>query len=119
MKTIHRPQSMDLVEIQRVFELVQRDRTATNALAVTAVNVVNGGSVAGASGSGSTGPAGPAGPPGTANIDLLVVSLTEEEDIIVLDNGDMISDENGYLVTDIHTGWALVTDENGSILTAE
>lgn len=50
--------------------------------------------------------------------DLLLVELTEEEEII-MQNGSVVHDEYGYAITETHVDYDLITDEDGSIVIAE
>lgn len=116
--TIHLPQSTSLPELRRVMELMQRQQGATveQGRLVTNTPISGGGS---GGGSGSSGANGTNGVDGIANLDLIVTSLTETEDIVTEGVGGVVSDENGYAVTETHYEWDIVTDELGAILTAE
>ena len=122
---IHRIHRASLSEINRVLELIQRNSgvVAPTQTPQTGTAAPGGGfSVSGGGGTtGATGPKGDTGDPGpsgTADLSLILVSLTEREEIIT-SSDEPISDESGFLVTEIHVDWEIVTDDNGLILTAE
>ncbi len=120
--TIHRVLNASVPELNRVLELIQK-QTTTQAVQNVVSSTPSGGAGVSSSGSvgpqGPTGPTGPAGADGIANLDLFLVSLTEREVLVVDNNGDVVYDEYGMAVRDVHTDWDIVTDELGNIITAE
>lgn len=119
---IHRVHQLNLAEVNRILELIQKAAPATATPTTTTTTAsggqASGGGSAGVSLPGATGPAGPAGADGIANLDLILMSETEEEDI-VMQGGLVVTDESGFAVTDTHVTWAVVTDDSGVILTGE
>lgn len=119
--TIHLPLNTTLPEIRRILEQIQKDRPVSNQPVQTTPNG-GGGSTGG--GSGTVGPQGPigatgaAGADGVANLDLIVTTFTESEDI-VMNGTDVVTDTWGLAVTDTHTDYDIVEDELGAIITAE
>lgn len=122
--TIHRIGSLSIADINRALELIQK-QTTKQILNPTVISSSPSGGPGISVSSATPGPAGPAGPQvppgadGAANLDLLVVAQNEEEIVIVDNNGDVVYDELGLAVTETHIGWALVTDDQGNIITAE
>ena len=119
--TIHRVLNASVPELNRVLELIQKQAIA-EAAGVVDRSKPTGGSGASSATTGAQGPPGPAGPAGAdgvMNLDLLVVAQNEEEIVIVDDAGDVVYDEMGLAVMERHVGWALVTDNQGNIITAE
>lgn len=118
--TIHLPQNTTLPELRRILELIQKQQTTSQVSNQTNVSGSGGGSAVatGTAIPGPTGPAGPAGADGVMDLDLIVTTYTETEDII-MESGNVITDQYGWAVTDTHTDWDIVEDEYGFILTAE
>lgn len=117
--TLHRVLNLTLPDLNRTLELIQRQaQVATTNAVLAKTNSGSGGGSSSTVAQGATGPAGPAGADGVANLSLIVVDLIESEDI-VMNGADVVSDGDGYAVTDVHTSWDIVTDELGAILTAE
>jgi len=118
--TIHRVLNLTLPDLNRALELIQKQ--TTNQI-LTQTNISSSPSGGGGSTSsgipGPKGDTGPAGADGIANLDLLVIELTETEEIIMDDSGNVVSDDVGLGVTDIHTDWDIVEDALGAIITAE
>lgn len=122
--TIHRVGSLSIADINRALELIQKQTTNQTLNPTNISSSPSGGAGVAISSAtpGPAGPAGPQGPPGAdgiANLDLLVVAQNEEEIVIVDDAGDVVYDEMGLAVMERHIGWALVTDNQGNIITAE
>ena len=124
--TIHYPNDTSLAELRRVFALIQEGKTVARQPTISQQTQSVGGSY-GTIGTSSqaTGPAGPDGAVGPAGasggIDptLMVMSYTEEEDIIVQLGSDVITDEYGFAITEAKVSWEVVTDENGIMITAD
>ncbi len=122
--TIHRVLNSSIPELNRVLELIQK-QTTNQILTPTNISSSPSGGAGIAVSSATPGPAGPAvpqgrpGADGVANLDLLVVAQNEEEIVVVDNNGDVVYDELGLAVMETHIGWALVTDDQGNIITAE
>ena len=122
--TIHRVQTLTLPDLNRALELIQKQASHTVQTISAPTSVPSGGggggfSISGTSSAGPAGPAGPAGADGVANLDLIVIELTETEEIIMDESGSIVTDGLGLGVTDIHTDWDVVEDEYGAIITAE
>ena len=117
--TIHYPNDNSLAELRRVFALLQRPQTSTKTDQVPGQSSGGGIGLATGAGSGAPGPAGADGADGGIDPTLMVMSYTEEEDIIMDNLGNVVSDELGYAVTEAKVSWEVVTDENGIMLTAE
>lgn len=120
--TLHRVLNLTLPDLNRTLELIQKQAQTTTTVAVAArTNSGFGGGGGGSSSAvaqGATGPAGTPGVDGISNLNLIVIDLIESEDM-VMNGADVVSDNDGYAVTDVHTSWDIVTDELGAILTAE
>ena len=114
--TIYRVQKTDLPEINRVLELIQKNLLAQNQ---TANKPSSGTAATGSVTIGTNGTNGTNGTDGVANLDLFVTARSEEEELLVTNSGDIISDVNGFAVTGIKEQWSIVTDNNGNIITVE
>ncbi len=121
--TIHLPLNTTLPEIRRILEQIQKDRPVSSTTSQS-TSPTGGGGGGSAGGSGSVGPQGPKGDTGAtgadgiANLDLIVITFTESEDI-VMNGDDVVTDSLGLAVTDTHTDYDIVEDELGAIITAE
>lgn len=118
--TLHRVLNLTLADLNRALELIQKQQTTSQVSNQTNTSSSSGGSsaVASVGVQGPTGPAGPAGADGVMDLDLIVTTYTETEDII-MEGGNVVTDQYGWAVTDTHTNWDIVEDEYGFILTAE
>jgi hypothetical protein len=123
--TIHRVQNLTLPDLNRALELIQKQAKVQVQTAASTNQSPSGGGGVSFSGSssagttGATGPVGPAGADGIANLDLIVSELTESEEIIMDESGNIVTDGLGLGVTDIHTDLEVVEDQYGAIITAE
>jgi hypothetical protein len=117
--TIHRVQNLTLPDLNRALELIQKQAKVQVQTAASTSQSPSGGGGISFSGSSSAGPAGPAGADGIANLDLIVSELTESEEIIMDESGNIVTDGLGLGVTDIHTDLEVVEDQYGAIITAE
>jgi hypothetical protein len=120
--TIHRVQNLTLPDLNRALELIQKQAKVQVQTTASISQSPSGGGGISFSGSSSAGPAGPAGPSGAdgiANLDLIVSELTESEEIIMDESGNIVTDGLGLGVTDIHTDLEVVEDQYGAIITAE
>jgi hypothetical protein len=121
--TIHRVLNLSLPDLNRALELIQKQTTNQLPIATKTSSSArsSGGfsiSVEAPGASGIPGADGADGADGIANLDLIVMSYTETEDIIT-QGGEVVTDQYGWAITDIHTDWDIVEDEYGVILTAE
>lgn len=115
---IHRVHTNSVAELNRILELIQKGAVQATENVRSEVQRSTGGSSAATGLVGPAGPQGPAGADGVMDVDLLLVELTEEEEII-MQNGSVVHDEYGYAITETHVDYDLITDEDGSIVTAE
>lgn len=119
--TIHRVLNLTLADLNRTLELIQKQTTSQ---LLNQAKISSSPSGGGSSSSISGGVPGPKGDPGEdgadgiANLDLIVTTYTETEDII-MESGNVVTDQYGWAVTDTHTDFDIVVDEYGVILTAE
>lgn len=117
--TIHLPQNTTLPELRRILELIQKQTDTQAPIQTRTTTQPSGGSSVSTSGiQGPKGDPGADGADGIANLDLIVMTYTENEDI-VMEGGNVVTDQYGWAVTDTHTDWDIVEDEEGFILTAE
>ena len=119
--TIHYPNDTSLAELRRVFGLLQKAQSTGNQTTTYQQTQGAGAGTSSVSGqvAGAQGPTGPAGANGGIDPTLMVMSYTEEEDTIMGLGGDVITDENGFAITEAKVSWEVVTDENGIMLTAD
>lgn len=115
---IHRVHTNSVAELNRILELIQKGQVSTQTVTQIGASPSGGGSSATTGLVGPAGPQGPAGMDGVMDVDLLLLELTEEEEII-MQNGSVVHDEYGYAITETHVDYDLITDEDGSIVTAE
>lgn len=120
--TIHRVLNLTLPDLNRALELIQKQTTSQVLNSTNISSSPTGGAGVSTSGTpikGDKGDKGDSGADGIANLDLIVVDLTETEDIIMDESGNVVSDEAGLGVTGVHTDWDVVEDQYGAIITAE
>lgn len=116
---IHRVHGTTTAELNRVLELIQKQVLNLTQNQSSPGQVSTPTSGGGASGTpGARGAQGPAGEDGGIDPTLMLMSFTEEEEII-MENGLVVTDESGFAITETHVDWEVVTDEDGIMLTAD
>jgi hypothetical protein len=116
-KMIHLPNSTDIAEIRRVFELVQREQpkeattttttTPKKQAGVTATQSST--SSSGGSSVGIPGPQGPAGADGTSASSNLMVGAMLVPEILLDANGDVLTDPSGYALIGVKVESVVLT----------
>lgn len=109
---IHRVHSTNLVEVNRVLELIQKQVGENITAQVAKATSAGGGTTTGTSVVGPAGPTGPAGADGS-HADMLV-GAEQSVEILLDANGDVLTDNLGYALLGVKVSSTIITGAGSS-----